>query len=136
MDLGVDRYLINYALRAIVAQRLLRRVCDSCKETYNPTSEEIEFYTKEKGTPPGLLVHGRMCETCHMTRYRGRAGIYELLEMDDDIRGLISAGTGETQFQEELAHKGFKSMNQEGLALVDSGVTSVREFIRTVYDAR
>lgn len=136
MDLGVDRYLLNYALRAIVAQRLLRRVCDSCKELYTPTPEETDFYTKERGHPPINLVHGKMCESCQMTRYKGRVGIYELLEMDDNVRSLVAAGTGENQFREELAKHGFASMNQEGLNLVDQGVTSIREFIRTVYDAR
>ena len=136
MDLGVDRYMINYALRGIVAQRLMRRTCEECKETYIPTSEEIDFYTKEKGTAPESLMHGKMCPNCHMTRYKGRVGIYELLEMDDDIRNLISAGTGETQFRDELARKGFVSMAREGIDLVDEGVTSLREYIRTVYDAR
>lgn len=136
MDLGVDRYMINYALRAIVAQRLMRRTCDSCKEIYQPTPEEVDFYTKEKGTPPGTLMHGKMCDNCHQTRYKGRVGIYELLEMDDDVRNLVSAGTGETEFRQELKKKNFVSMNQEGLALVDQGTTSIREYIRTVYDAR
>jgi len=136
MDLGIDRYMINYALRAIVAQRLMRRTCDVCKEIYQPTSEEADFYTKEKGTAPGTLMHGKMCDSCHQTRYKGRVGIYELLEMDDDIRDLVSAGTGETQFRDELKKKNFVSMNQEGIALVDQGTTSLREYIRTVYDAR
>lgn len=136
MDLGVDRYMINYALRGIVAQRLMRRTCDQCKEAYTPTPEEVEFYTKEKGTAPQNLVHGKMCPNCQMTRYKGRVGIYELLEMDDDIRNLVSSGTGETQFRDELARKGFVNMAKEGIGLVDQGVTSLREYIRTVYDAR
>jgi len=136
MDLGVDRFLINYALRGILAQRLMRRTCDTCKEIYSPTSAETEFYTKEKGAAPGTLMHGKGCEACHQTHYKGRVGIYELLEMDDDIRSLVSAGVGETQFRDELKKKNFISMNQEGLALVDQGITSISEYIRTVYDAR
>jgi type IV pilus assembly protein PilB len=136
MDLGVDRVMINYAVRGIVAQRLMRRICDSCKEVYQPTPEEIEYYTKEKGTPPGILSHGRMCEACHMTGYKGRAGIYELLEFDDNIRNLISSGAGETQFREELKNKGFTDMNQEGISLLDQGIAGIREYIRTAHDAR
>lgn len=81
-------------------------------------------------------MHGKMCDSCHRTKYKGRVGIYELLEMDDDIRDMVSAGTGETEFREELKKKNFVSMNQEGLALVDQGITSIGEYIRTVYDAR
>ena len=136
MDLGIDRYMINYALRGILAQRLMRRVCDQCGDIYQPTPQEIDFYTLEKGSPPGVLKHGQGCEACHQTKYNGRVGIYELLEMDDDVRNLISAGTGETQFRDELKKKGFSDMNQEGVALVDSGITSIAEYMRTVYDAR
>jgi len=136
MDLGVDRTIINYAVRAIVGQRLMRKVCEHCREAYQPTPEEVELYTKEKGAAPGQLVHGKKCELCHMTRYSGRVGVYELLEMNDEIRKMVLAGEGETQFKEGIQGKGFVNMNQEGLKLVDSGITSLREYIRTMYDAR
>ncbi len=136
MDLGIDRTIINYAVRAIVGQRLMRKVCEHCREAYQPAPEEIELYIKEKGAAPGQLMHGKKCELCHMTRYSGRVGVYELLEMNDEIRKMVIAGEGETQFKEGLQGKGFVSMNQEGLKLVDSGITSLREYIRTIYDAR
>jgi type II secretory ATPase GspE/PulE/Tfp pilus assembly ATPase PilB-like protein len=135
-DLGVETYMINYALRAIVAQRLLRRVCDQCKEIYTPTAEETAFYVKEKGQAPSNLMHGRGCENCHTTRYKGRAGIFELLEMDDDVRGLVAQGVNESVFRENMKSKGFLDMSHEGLALVDSGTTSLREYIRTINDAK
>lgn len=137
IDLGADRYMINYALRGVLAQRLVRKICEHCKEIYTPTSEEIEVYKKEKNSElPATLWHGRGCEWCGKTKYHGRAGIYELLEISDESRKLINSGAGENEFRDTLAKNGFVGMGREGLDLVDSGVTSIREYIRTMYDAR
>lgn len=136
MDLGVDRYMINYAVRAVMSQRLMRRLCDHCKETYNPTTEETKIYVREKGAAPSGLVHGRGCDMCNKSHYRGRVGIYELLEMEDDVRALVSSGAVESAFREELSKKGFSGMDKEGIRLVDEGLTSLSEFVRTMYDAR
>lgn len=136
LDLGIDRYMVNYALRAVMSQRLIRRVCDHCKEEYSPTADEVQVYVREKGQAPGSLVHGRGCEMCNKSHYKGRVGIYELLEMEDNVRQLVTSGSVESAFRDELAKKGFLGMDQEGIRLVDEGVTSLREFIRTMYDAR
>jgi type IV pilus assembly protein PilB len=136
LDLGVDKYLLNYALRAILSQRLMRRVCEKCREPYQPTAEEVELYRQEKGALPGAVWHGKGCEWCHNTRYKGRAGIFELLEMSDDVRKLAFANATETDFRQRMKEKGFEGMNVEGVRLVEEGVTSLREFLRTMYDAR
>jgi type II secretory ATPase GspE/PulE/Tfp pilus assembly ATPase PilB-like protein len=136
IDLGVDKYMINYALRGILSQRLMRRVCEHCREEYVPTPSELQIYTKEKGGPPQRLIHGHGCELCRMSKYSGRVGIYELMEMDDIIRKLVSDGAGETEISNSLTDSGFTGMTSEGIRLVDEGVTSLREFIRTMYDAK
>jgi type II secretory ATPase GspE/PulE/Tfp pilus assembly ATPase PilB-like protein len=63
-------------------------------------------------------------------------GIYELLEMDDQIRSLVNTGAGETEFRQDLSLRGYRNLNQEGIRLVDEGTTSIREYIRTMFDAR
>lgn len=136
LDLGIERHVLNYALRGILSQRLLRKVCEHCRQPYAPTKSEIDFYAKEKGSPPLALVHGTKCDFCRQTRYSGRVGTYELLEMNDSIRDLLLANPSETEFSAKLKDQGFKTMQQAGLELVDSGVTSIREYIRTIYDAR
>ena len=136
LDLGVDKYLLNYALRAILSQRLLRRVCEKCRQPYQPTAEEVELYRQEKGGLLGQAWHGMGCEWCHQTRYKGRVGIFELLEMTDDVRKLVFANASETEFRNKMREKGFEGMNAEGVRLVEEGVTSLREFLRTMYDAR
>ena len=136
LDLGVDKYLLSYALRAILSQRLMRRVCEKCREPYQPTAEEVELYREEKGALPGQVWHGRGCEWCHNTRYKGRVGIFELLEMSDEVRKLAFANATEKEFRLKMKEKGFEGMNAEGVRLVEEGVTSLREFLRTMYDAR
>ncbi len=136
LDLGVDKFMINYALRAILSQRLLRRVCTHCAEEYHPDQLELLMYVRETGNPPGRLVHAKGCELCRQTGYNGRAGIYELMEMNDGIRKLVTDGDSEVKLREELAKDGFKPMTTEGIRLVDEGVTSLKEFIRTIYDAK
>ena len=136
LDLGVDRYMANYALRAILSQRLMRRVCETCKKEYEPEETEVGIYERETGREPGKLYQGRGCEACLEVGYRGRVGVFELLEMDDDLRELVITRAGESQFKEKLVQKGYRGMNEEGAALVDSGVTTIREFIRTTEDAR
>lgn len=136
LDLGIEPSLVNYVIRAVVGQRLMRRVCEHCRQVYQPTPEEKELYIKEKGSPPAQLMHGTKCEFCHMTRYKGRVGVYEILEMNDEIRKMVIARVGETDFREELKKQGFVDINQEGLKLVDTGVTSLREYMRTLHDAR
>lgn len=136
LDLGIEKHILNYALRAILSQRLLRKVCEHCKKPYAPTKSELDFYVKEKGSPPLALVHGEKCDFCHQTRYAGRVGTYELLEINDQIRDLLLTDPSEVEFTAKIKEQGFKSMQQAGLELVDSGVTSIREYIRTVYDAR
>ena len=136
LDLGIDRYMINYALRAILAQRLMRRICKHCQETYKPTPSEVEIYTREKGTGPATLLHGRGCDLCRHSRYHGRVGIFEFLEVGETVRNLVFSGAGETEFAKELGLSGFRSLTSEGLRMVDEGVTSVREYIRTMFDAR
>lgn len=137
LDLGADKYMLNYALRAILSQRLLRRLCEHCRQEYTPAKEEIEVYKKETGKLPGAgLLMGKGCDLCHKTGYKGRIGIFELLEMDDRVRELISSGASEAKFREEMTKSGFESMGKEGLELVAAGVTSLPEYLRTMYDAR
>lgn len=136
LDLGIDRYLVNYAVRAVVSQRLMRKVCSHCREEYRPTKEEVDLYIKEAGRKPVQLLAGRGCEMCRQSKFSGRQGIFELLEMDEGVRQLVLTEASETKFHDELVKKGFKTMNEEGVRLVDEGATSISEFIRTMYDAR
>lgn len=136
MDLGIDSHLINYALRAVVAQRLMRKICEHCRQPYTPSPEELAMYQADRGTNSAQSFAGTGCEMCHNSKYHGRAGVYEFLQMDEDIRKMVLDQVGEEKFKDELNKKGFGSMTTEGLALVDQGITSISEYIRTMYDAK
>jgi type IV pilus assembly protein PilB len=136
VDLGVERTMINYALRAIVSQRLMRRVCEHCREEYMPEVSEIAIYKAETGREPGRLLTGRGCEMCNQSGYRGRVGIYELLEMEDQIRKLVLEGAGESEIRKTVEESGFEQMDKEGIKLVDEGATTIKEYIRTLLDAK
>lgn len=138
IDLGVDKYMLSYALRAILSQRLMRRVCERCREVYTPTAGELEALVKETGKEVGgsQFLQGNGCEWCRGSKYKGRVGIYELLEMNEEVRQLAFSGVDETEFHRRLMEKGFVGMNQGGVKLVEEGVTSVGEFLQVMYDAR
>jgi len=136
LDLGVDPYMVNYAVRAILSQRLLRRICDHCRAEEAPSPDDKNEYQKETGKTPTKLYAGRGCDLCNKSKYHGRIGIFELMELDDKLREMVSKGASEAEMRDKLNASGFVSMPSEGIRLVDAGTTSFAEYLRTMYDAR
>lgn len=125
-DMGVEPFLLSSSLEVVMAQRLVRVLCHDCKTGYQPTPAE-----KERFSIPveAKLFHPSGCEKCNHTGYKGRAGIYELIEVDDTMRQLIHESAGE---QRMLAHarKSSASIEQSGLDRVLVGETSLEEVLR------
>src|SRR3990172_3364654 len=136
LERGVDRDMVNNSVRAILAQRLMRKICVQCKEEYSPDPDEIKVYERERGKPPGVLARGRGCEVCKNSQYKDRVGIFEMMQMDDGIRELVTRAAGETEFNNQLLERGFETMNDQGWKLVDGGATSLSEYIRIMFDAK
>lgn len=136
VDLGIDRYMLNYALRAILSQRLMRRICEHCKQEYHPSEEEMAMFEREKGNESTKFWHGAGCEWCSKTHYKGRVGIFELLEMNEAARNSVASGVGEVELRKKFEENGYVGMDRQGIKLVEDGVTSLSEFLRTMYDAR
>jgi general secretion pathway protein E len=131
LDFGVEPYLVSSSLIAILAQRLLRRICPICKETYKPSANEI----KELAIDPDLLADAKFhkgagCDKCFDTGYRGRIGIYELLPINEEIRDLIyrreSAGT----IKKRALQFGMKTLRMDGARKAIEGITTVAEVLR------
>jgi general secretion pathway protein E len=133
VDMGVEPFLVASSLMAVMAQRLVRRVCHQCREAYQPTAEEL----KEVGlTPPDVaragnptIYRGKGCEACGGTGYRGRTGIYELLLVDDDIRQLTLKNVDSTSIKRSGVQKGMLTLLDDGARKVLAGETTLAEVL-------
>ncbi|SMF12021.1 general secretion pathway protein E [Alteromonadaceae bacterium Bs31] len=125
-DMGVEPFLLSSSLEALMAQRLIRKLCEHCKEEMLSTESEAV----RLGVPEGSQIfQAKGCVHCHHTGYRGRAGLYEFIPIDDQLRQLIHEGAGE-QVMVAHARKFSNSIDQSGMEKVLKGETSVDEVLR------
>lgn len=134
-DIGVEPYLIATALRAVISQRLVRRICPKCKKSYEATDEEVRrlgLSTEHKH----IFYRGEGCADCFNTGYRGRIGVFEILEITPEIRTLISQQAGRPAIEQELAsaHSEFKTLRENAIQLVEEGITTAEEVQRVIYE--
>jgi len=142
LAMGVQGYLLAPAINAIIGQRLVRRICENCKEEYTPESDQIERVKKSlnaipDGHPdkPDLsdlhFFRGKGCEVCNNLKYKGRVGIYEILIMSPEIEKIILSGqVSEYQMQDLAVKAGMLTMAQDGLIKVLKGMTDLEEVFR------
>ena len=134
-DIGVEPYLVASAMRGMVSQRLLRKICPNCKQAYTATEEEL----RDLDIPDevGLtLYRGKGCPNCFNTGYRGRTAVVEVMTLNSRIRRLISERAPRSAIEEEL-HKpesGFVSLRESAINLARQGVTTAGEILRVVND--
>jgi general secretion pathway protein E len=133
-DMGVEPYLIAATVRGLLAQRLLRLVCDGCAEPYRPSPAEQAHLAQagRKGSP--LLRRGKGCEACAGSGYRGRSGIYELLVMNDELRARVIAGAPLDEIRRLARAGGMIPLRDDGWAKVWAGITTVEELLRVTSD--
>lgn len=127
-DMGVEPFLLSSSLLAVLAQRLVRTLCDECKETYEPSDDELEFFSK-KERKTAVLYRAKGCDKCNHTGYRGRTGIHELLVVDEKVRELVHNGHGE-QAIDKYVRKHTPSIRDDGLSKVALGLTTLEEVLR------
>ena len=135
IDIGVEPYLVASALRGVISQRLVRRLCPHCKETYQPSAEELQDLGIADGA--GMQFYrSKGCPKCFDTGYHGRIAVFEFLPVDRAIRTMISDGSARAQIEaylKDAAQKtGFISLRDNGLRLLAEGVTSVEELLRVI----
>lgn len=128
LDMNVERDLLAYSLSGVVAQRLVRKICNNCRTNYKPDEEIL----KALGLNPSEnYVHGRGCKTCLNTGYYGRIGIFEVLKSDDDIRRLIVSGAAISDIQKLVDQRGeFKTLREDGILKIKAGITTPEEVYR------
>ncbi len=127
-DMGVEPFLLASSLIGVLAQRLVRVLCPECKKPYAADAAECAFLLKNTKKPP-TIYHATGCDACKGLGYRGRTGIYELVEIDDEIRTLIHNGAGEQEI-EMYARQHGPSIRSDGRQKVLDGVTTVEEVLR------
>lgn len=131
-DMGVEPYLISAGLRGIISQRLLRRVCPHCRTEYIPDQKILEI-SPIKMLPGQKFYHGKGCDQCFHTGYRGRIGAFEILLMNDELRRAITSNADKQAFRETAARtSGYVTMMQNAEKLVEEGITTVEEVERTI----
>jgi len=130
IDMGAPPYLVAAALRGILAQRLVRRVCDKCTEDYQPDEPESQWLEHLKeGSSQYSFKRGAGCQSCNHTGYRGRIGVFELLEMNTPMMDALRDGNTREFAAAAKAHPGYQSMATVALDYARQGVTSVDEVL-------
>ena len=129
VNIGVEPYLISAAVNAVLAQRLIRKICQHCKEEFEPSAELREFLTLQ-GFTSARSFRGKGCDRCRKTGYAGRLGIYELMVMDDSLRDVVTRNPDVTQLRKLCRERGLVTLRQDGFDKAMRGLTTVDEILR------
>jgi general secretion pathway protein E len=132
MDLGVESYLITSTLAGLISQRMVRRICPYCRTAVEPTMDERVIYSAEMGDEAPTFYHGTGCKLCANTGYRGRAGIFELLVMNEEMRRTMLTKVSTDDIKAEAIKQGMVTMQRDGMLKVKDGITTASEVLRSV----
>ena len=142
MDMGIEPFLVSSSVNIVIGQRLVRKICTKCRESYQATKEEL----KKKGFPEFLierifrnkkfirLYRGRGCNSCVNTGYFGRVGIFEALEMSDNLQKLIIRKATADEIQDQAVKEGMTTMLEDGAEKALRGITTIEEVIRAAWE--
>ena len=136
VEMGAKDYLVASTLTGVIAQRLVRRLCDKCKEQYFPTYQEARKVLKDEAeieefmkTP---IYRPVGCEECDFTGYKGRMGVYEIMPITKEIKKLIAEGAHDLDIEEEAVKEGMLVLQTACLRHIKEGKTSIDEFVRVL----
>jgi type IV pilus assembly protein PilB len=131
MNMGIEPFLVATSVHLIAAQRLVRRICSYCKEpTEVPAAALVNLGFSEQEAKTLKLFKGRGCERCSSTGYKGRVALYEVMEIDDEVRELILSGASAYELRQKSLQKGMIGLRESGLQKIRDGVTTVDEVVR------
>ena len=130
-DMGVQPFLITATVEAILAQRLVRRICVECRTEFEPSDELLmELQLPIAQARRYKFYYGRGCQRCNNTGYKGRCGIYELLDVSDDIRDIIASNGSVDEMRDVARSQGMTTLREAGLKLIFDGATTIDEVVR------
>ena len=134
--MGAKDYLVSSTLSGVIAQRLVRRLCDDCKEEYFAThdearqiiasEEEIQDFMKKP------IYRAKGCSKCDFTGYKGRLGVYEIMSITKEIKRLVAEGAHDLQIEEAAVKNGMRTLHQSCLSHILKGWTTIDEFVRVL----
>jgi type IV pilus assembly protein PilB len=130
VDIGVKQFLVASSVRAIMAQRLVRRICANCSEPYEPTEKELRALNlKPEQLEQANFRKGRGCDKCRSTGYKGRMGIFEICVLDDEIRRMVNEKMSVSAIRQRARDLGMRTLREDGLRKVLGGMTTPDEVI-------
>jgi type IV pilus assembly protein PilB len=129
VNIGIEPYLIAASLNAIIAQRLIRRICPHCKENAK-APDNLRKHLDRAQIDPSQIWQGKGCDKCRNSGYAGRAGIYELLIVDDKFREMINTDSSVNNMRKAFVASGWPSLFEDGLVKVKNGITTIEEVLR------
>jgi twitching motility protein PilT len=132
-DMGIEGFLIASSVISIVAQRLVRKICDGCKTSHTPVPAEVEFATSVGAAVPRKMYHGAGCGRCNHTGYYDRVGVFEVLTMNDELRRMVIARAGHREIMDAAVMGGVVPLRRDAWSKAAAGVTTVSEILRSVY---
>ncbi|MFN8035059.1 MAG: ATPase, T2SS/T4P/T4SS family [Acidimicrobiia bacterium] len=133
LDMGIEPFLVASSLVGVVSQRLVRKICPSCKTPYQPSIEDLAFYERVGGPEVEQFFRGEGCNFCAHTGYLERIGVYEVLRVTEEIRRQILDGAPAEAVRATAIEQGMRPLATEAATLVAQGVTTIDEVIRTIY---
>jgi len=136
LDMGIEPFLVSSSVIAVMAQRLVRRVCANCREPYQPTREEMEEVGISPQRAVGRTIYkpGAGCPQCKRTGYKGRTGIHELLVVDDEIRTLVMKSADAAAIRRAATARGMNTLREDGADKVLDGQTTIEEVLRVTQE--
>ena len=130
-DMGIEPFLLSATLEGVLAQRLVRRICNNCKQEYTPQYEEVlELGLRPEDLGGKKFAYGKGCNNCNKTGYRGRTGLFEIMFCTNEIRQLILDGVSSDKIKELAREQGMRTLRESGLLAIFDGITTVEEVIR------
>jgi type II secretion system protein E len=135
-DIGIEPYLLASSVEAIMAQRLVRKVCPHCAEPFVPDSEMMEMLDEDITDANAGFIHGTGCEQCRDSGYFDRTAIHEMFQMNDEIRQLVIRRASGADIKRQVLKDGMAALRQDGLAKARQGKTTIEEVLRVTQDER
>jgi len=130
INIGVEPFLISAALNGVLAQRLIRKICPACKQPVDKLKEHEAVFAKKIGLTLPQSFRGAGCAKCRSSGYKGRLGIYEFMEFDDDMRDLVARNPSLTELRATAKASGMRTLREDGLLKVAQGMTTIEEVMR------